>query len=527
MKKIYTTLLLIFAISAIALARFEEPEFPALERNERYMALKRDNTRLKEMEDSVQLLISEARQEFNNYRETDSVTREQIDHFTSFVLSLEQEVFDIRQQRGDVIIELNNLEQEYILTHMYAPERDSSSVKGGADIIEAPIQHRELIKNSIFCENLSKEDYEDLEIAVAEEQEMMTLCDEYTTLYNNLASTARNYMETSDEVVADSLYNAFFALKDEMSGVEEDIDDTWTHILDTKYYVYGYILEKSNRTALLESSSSQLSEMNHRSAAEEGLYASDALMRYVVGHPTLLDFEISIARELELTEALDSLLDVHKSIVMPEYRNEPLNLERRLFIEYEPITFGSTSFYNNNNPLPEVKVYERGTIYRILLGTFRAKQSMSIFKGAKPLFIAQNEEGHYSYYAGGYATLKEAQEAQLMLKEKRGFRRPEVCRWRDGEMTNIDKMEDEGENDENGENVDIVGHRYIVMLECESISDAMRDTITNAAPEKMISRRGSQFAIGTFTEQTEAEELRLLIEESFPDVKASVVELEL
>lgn len=65
------------------------------------------------------------------------------------------------------------------------------------------------------------------------------------------------------------------------------------------------------------------------------------------------------------------------------------------------------------------------------------------------------------------------------------------------------------------------------MLECESISDAMRDTITNAAPDKMISRRGSQFAIGTFTEQTEAEELRLLIEESFPDVKASVVELEL
>ena len=213
MKKIYTTLLLIFAISAIAFASFDEPEFPALENNERYMALKRDNKRLKEREDSVQSLINEARQKFNNYRETDSVTREQIDQFTSHVLLLEQEIFDIRQQRGDVIIELNNLEQEYILTHLYAPVDDNYSVEGDADSIESPIQHRELIKNSIFCDNLSKEDYEDLEMAVAEEQEMMTLCDEYTTLYNNLASTARNYMETTDEVVADSLYNAFFALK--------------------------------------------------------------------------------------------------------------------------------------------------------------------------------------------------------------------------------------------------------------------------------------------------------------------------
>ena len=94
--------------------------------------------------------------------------------------------------------------------------------------------------------------------------------------------------------------------------------------------------------------------------------------------------------------------------------------------------------------MPELRIFERGTIYRILLGTFRSKQPMTLFKGVQPLFIAENDDETYSYYAGGFATLAEAEEAQLFLKEK-GFRAPEVCRWENGEMINLTEAEESGE----------------------------------------------------------------------------------
>ena len=103
-KKINITLLSLFAISAIAIASSQEPEFPGLESNERYVSLKAQNTRLLEKEDSIQLVIGAAREEFNKQRETDSIaTPEELDRFTSLILELEEKIFELRQQRGDVI----------------------------------------------------------------------------------------------------------------------------------------------------------------------------------------------------------------------------------------------------------------------------------------------------------------------------------------------------------------------------------------------------------------------------------------
>ena len=117
-KKINITLLSLFAISAIAIASSQEPEFPGLESNERYVSLKAQNTRLLEKEDSIQLVIGTAREEFNKQRATDSIaTPEELDRFTSLILELEERIFELRQQRGDVITELNNIEKMYKAYH--------------------------------------------------------------------------------------------------------------------------------------------------------------------------------------------------------------------------------------------------------------------------------------------------------------------------------------------------------------------------------------------------------------------------
>ncbi|MBQ5924616.1 MAG: hypothetical protein IIW97_04670, partial [Alistipes sp.] len=263
------------------------------------------------------------------------------------------------------------------------------------------------------------------------------------------------------------------------------------------------------------------SEMQQRCAEKDGLYVSDAIMHYAIGHPTLLDFEIAVAEDLGLQQAADSLHSAKRDFVAPNYRQEMVELERRLFIDYEPIIIGRTNYYTNSNPVPPLKVYERGTIYRILLGKFRSKQPMTLFKGVQPLFIT-TEEDLYCYYAGGYATLKEAEEAQLFLREK-GFKKPEICRWRDGEMINIDTLEEEDTDN----TTPLVGSRYIVMLECDTIDEALRQTITATSPDKVISRRGAQFAIGTFTDYAEATALLTALAEQHPDVSATIVELDL
>ena len=522
MKKIYTTLTLIFAISAFAIADSQEPDFPGLQGNERYMTLKETNTLLQQREDSIQNVIAKTREEFAQRNNIDSLTNEQIDIFTSQILNLEEQIFELRQQRGDVITELNNIEQEYILAHMFAPAPETETTEESIEeTIVAPVEQRMLIHNDIFRRSLTDEDYAELESAQREDEQMVALCNDFQSLYTKFENTTRDYMETTSESVADSLFSVYHSLKREIAILNDAIDSQWAHIIDTKYYAYGYILEKGFRYDLLDNSSEQFSEMQQRCAEKDGLYVSDAIMHYAIGHPTLLDFEIAVAEDLGLQQAADSLHSAKRDFVAPNYRQEMVELERRLFIDYEPIIIGRTNYYTNSNPVPPLKVYERGTIYRILLGKFRSKQPMTLFKGVQPLFIT-TEEDLYCYYAGGYATLKEAEEAQLFLREK-GFKKPEICRWRDGEMINIDTLEEE--DDDNI--TPLVGSRYIVMLECDTIDEALRQTITATSPDKVISRRGAQFAIGTFTDYTEATALLTALAEQHPDISATIVELDL
>jgi hypothetical protein len=199
-----------------------------------------------------------------------------------------------------------------------------------------------------------------------------------------------------------------------------------------------------------------------------------------------------------------------------------IDLERRLFIDYEPIIIGRTNYYTNSNPMPELKVYERGTIYRILLGKFRTKQPMTLFKGVQPLYISLDEEDLYCYYAGGYATLKEAEEAQLFLKEK-GFKAPEICRWQDGKMVNITAMENE---DSGVVDIPISGHRYMIHVAADTLSDELSAIISAEAPRHSISKDANGFTIGMFDSRDEVELLvSQLAENTSAPIEIIVVEL--
>lgn len=521
-RAIYTLTAMLLVLSATALARNEEPRFPGLEENREYVELRERNRMLLEREDSVQSLIAAAREEFSAARDSITDVNEALDRYSSYIIELEQRVFEIRQERGDVITAINNIEQQYILEHMYSEQHHDEVESEAQDSIVRVAGHRELILNDIFTELLAAEDYNELKSTKATESRLDSLAATYLDTYRVLSTTADMYNAATTEAEANELFVKFHSLRDEAEVLNDEIESLWNNILDTKYYAYGYILERRLRYDLLDRSSEEFSQMQQQCSANDGIYASDALMHYAIGLPTLVDFEIDIAREFELEEALDSLIERRNSLSVPDYNIKSLSIEQRLFLDYEPITMGRTNYYNNSNPLPTLKIYERGTIYRILLGTFRSKQPMTLFKGVRPLYIFEEEDGRYSYYAGGFATRSEADEAQLFLKEK-GFRRPEVCRWRDGEMINLSVAAES----EDGEEITPVGSRYIVVMECDSISEDMRTVITTTAPEKRISRMGENFAVGTFTERSEADTLISTLMEQHPEVIVTLKELDL
>lgn len=532
MTKHITTLLLLFVTTissaqvdstlvdslAVDSLRMEIVLYDTIDEDPHYVGLCEEHSALVDSEDSLRILIAETRDNYVNCKaEADGIDK--VDEYATQILNYEKEIFDVRKRRREVVREIASMEQRYIIRDI-RENGGNSEVDEYMSVRDDRAEHGQLIHNSIIARSLSSGSYADLKTAQREEEAMPRLIDEYIALYKRLDRCARAYRIATEEREGDEVYGNYLTLRDKADSLGLVIDKYWNNILNTKYYAYGYILERYGLYDLLDNSSADFSAMQQRCANEDGRYALDALAHYAIGRATLVAFERDFAREMGLNKAADSLQGVYNDFVMPEYRIAPVSLERRSFVEYEPLVFGKTDYYNDSNPIPQVKVFTRGTIYRVLLGVFRNKQAMSVMKGARPLYITKDEAG-YSYYVGGFETEEEAGKAVELLIE-RGFKEPQVCCWRDGKMENLSEPEEEGGEESVAQPS---GHRYIVLLECGEISESMRNTIAQAAPEKRISRRGAGFAIGTFTARSDAESLKNAISENHPKIKVSIVEL--
>lgn len=527
MKKVIYIAAFLFTttLSAVAITNMQypidelgdNPEYAELQSREKALVLK---------EDSVAMLMSDAREKFRIYSDSLSVegltpTAEEFSLFSDRILELEQQIFDIRTMRGDIIARINEMEQEWVLAQMNAPIEEEVAPEVEEEVVELP-RYRDLIANHCIKDVLSAEDYAELCQAQSEDIAMDSLVVEYNAIYNRMNSVVESYRTTDSEAEAETLFAEFTKLRDDAEAQAAKIESRWNHILDTKYYALGYILERERHYDLLDESSAEFADMRRECSREAGYYATDALMHYALGRPTLRSFEYDFARAMELDEAADSIAMLQREPQEINYRLEPLHLERRLFIDFQPIAIGRTNFYKDTNPIPDLKVYERGTIYRILLGEFRNKQPMTLFKGVQPLYITRNEDGNYVYYAGGFATRREADDAQLFLKEK-GFKAPEICRWQNGDVVNVTTAENDGEG---GVIVPVSGKRYMVKFSMETISDDVRAIIANEAPRQSVSKEADGFVLGMFDNRDEVELLVSLLSETI-ESPIEIVEIEL
>lgn len=509
-------LVALFVCSTTALnAQNVAARISGLETNDEYMSLLRDNDLLQQREDSVVNLINSARERFVDQADAR-------DEFADYIVDLEEKIFEIRKAKGLIADRINTIEQDWVLSRL---SRDIPLVEEPEESVVQPerklVVRRNLVDNDCFIDELSSGDYADLLQAHADEQSIVGDIDTLLSVYSRLQSSAAAYGEAEDELMADSVYADYLLLRGRLDSLSGRVADKWSHIVDAKTFAYGFVLEKAGRTDILNQMESRFAEMRQQYGSDEGRFISDGLSHYSVGKPVLAEYERRLAEAMSLDTAADSLAAAAKSVPKPDYRLDKIDLKRRLFLDYQPVAFGRTTYYNASNPLPVLKIYNEGTIYRILLGSFKARQPMTLFKGVYPLYISQDEERMYCYYAGGYATRAEADEAQQILRDK-GFRAPQVCRWVDGAMTNLTLAEVDGE-----EPAAVVGVRYVVEItSTEPLDEEILGIIAEHGDGREISRVGeSAFVIGTYPDRAVADKLAELIAEADASLEVEVSEL--
>ena len=120
-RHIFTASLLTIAV--VAVANIQEPGLRGLEGNAEYMELKHKKAEILGRVDSLQQLVNLARQ---NMRQPDSLQYELpiLDTLGTYILDIEQQIFDLRNEHGVVIARINAIEQEWLIEQMFSDNSD-------------------------------------------------------------------------------------------------------------------------------------------------------------------------------------------------------------------------------------------------------------------------------------------------------------------------------------------------------------------------------------------------------------------
>ena len=477
------------------------------------MELLADGVRLQQQEDSVMRVVEQNRRLFSE----DPANRAK---YGEAILALEEQVFSLRNRKGDIFGRINTIEQDWLIENMSSGQPAQVVVEEAvADTVieQASVQTTRIVDDIHFVTELDSTDYVALQRAQNDELKVVEFVNMFSENHAAMESIRVQYEQTQDAAEASRLYSNYQVLKGLCSALNDSISTRWSTIFDAKSFAYNFMLEKNRRDDLLENCELALSQALQRAAADRGRYASDAMSSYFNTKQSLVATEIELARMFGLGLAQDSLKMVSRQLETIDYRLPKIEIEERFFLAYEPIGVSSPARYNSRNPIPECEIYERGTIYRVLLGTFSSQQPISIFKGVYPLYKLKTEEGKYRYFAGGFATEAEVDEAQIRLKNM-GFKRPEATVWIDGVYTNlVEVREAEGDKTQMFR-VEIVG--------IEQMTPELRAALDQSAADKDITRINGRFIVMSFAEREQADEVAAAVVEAVEGVTVEVTMIE-
>ena len=335
----------------------------------------------------------------------------------------------------------------------------------------------------------------------------------YVKNYAKIKDLHDQYLMEQNEAEAEKIYAEIADVMAENLIIERMVGDSWNEIFDQKSYIYSYFLEKENRLDLLEITENMMEETRQAKLSLLDNCMSEHVVDYCLQKPLALSYELYVAKLLNMSSAIDSLSTAARNVRSIDDRLPIIDIDRRSFVNYEPIEFSSKSPYNTSNPIPDNVVYEYGTIYRIFVGTFKYRQQPSIFRGASPLYVEQREDGRFDYYVGGLRTRNEAESAMEVMKKK-GFRDPQIMEWCDGIKTNLTKGD-------GGERV-----TYRISITNGALDDVVREVISTMAGGCQVSRLGeNSFLVTPFASRATADRVAQAISKCNDELVVEVQEV--
>ena len=415
-----------------------------------------------------------------------------------------------------LIDKINTIEQEWVLANLNgaAQQPAEPAAESPAGAIPDSLKVRNLVFNPYFREQLPEADYAALRRAQGLELDAVDYVNRYFANYGTICELAEAYAAAQTEADAGEIYDRYNTLQGFNRVLADSLAEAWNYIADNKGYAYGYLMDKLGQDAILAREEKRLSGAARELSALRGEVASDAVADYFLRKKVLVGYETAVAGLLGLTSARDSLRGVAAQLDGIDFRLPRIDVAQRYFLDYDSIAFSATPKYSYQHPIPECRVYEHGTIYRILLGTFNTKRAVSTFRGAYPLSYLVGEDKKWCYYAGGFATREEAEAAQKLLKSK-GFVRPEIVVWTDGAYRNLSR---DPEAQQIAYRVEITG--------TEALPDVVKTVITEAAEGCELSRVGQQlFVVGMFDDKAVADRVAAAIIQADPSLEIKVAEI--
>ena len=463
--------------------------------------------------DSVAEVLAEHR---INYARNESM-REKL---TPTILSLENEVVRLQAEYNKVLAQISQKDIKEALTAYKDAQKENRTVKKeqpaveekrGAYIPDKARMKRDLVVNDYFSERLLQSDYKALRDAQQREKSLKEAVERYFTKYGELLALQRRYMEVPTREEADEQAKLFVAKRGEMATLDEEITSLWSSLYFNKIYAYDLLMEREGKTAMLDFSAEATARAEREVNDNTDLYESNALVGYYARKKALTEYEMQIASTLSLTTSRDSLKIVSAELKNRDYRLSKLSLQRRSFINYEDIEVKVPTIYNSKNPVPQTKVYDYGTVYRIRIGLFSKRPNLSALRGVTPLsYTTAYNKGLYAYFVGGFRTEQEAKEGVVKLK-KLGFKEPIVAVWVDGEY--YPTLEDMRRS-ESQYNIEISG--------VATLTDDIKASILSHKNDCTISRIGSTFVVGTFEGKSVAEAVATDLRALNSDIKVEI-----
>ena len=477
-----------------------KPRVVGLGGNAEYMQLLERELELSLRADSLEGAVTRLREEFR----TNPGDRRA---FAERILALENEALEIGNLAGSVAVRVREIEEAFILDNLQNAEAGDEGAEAGIGASDE--QSADFVRNGIFRRLLPGEDYAALLRAQAGEGTAVALLMRYLENYGTIAALAKEYAAVDNAVAADSIFTSYIALEKNNADVADSLGVAWRRVFDNKLFAYNYLLQTQNRPQLLAMMESAERDTRDEIARRRPVSASEEVVAYFEQKALMFEYETAIAQMFGLGAAADSLrraADVLERLERPMPEGK---IEERLFIEYAGIAVHNPPVYNAANPIPEVEVYRRGVVYRIMLNSYTVRQAVSLFKGLAPLAYRQ-EDGRWIYYAGGFADF-DSSETALGDMKKRGFRNAKIVVWHDGQALVLDEKPTEGVS-------------WRVEIDSTQLTDEIRVAISEANSGADISRSGDTFIVGPFQTPFEAEKVAGAIRKADPAVTVRTID---